>query len=113
MTIREYISQKLTAFGLTEATFADMIISGKIFPDDEYSAVNAEDVGRAMVEIVGELIMMPKLSAINESGFSMTWDYGKLGSYYLWLCNKWGVTPQSEIIDKLGLSIVIDKSDCW
>lgn len=114
MTIREYISQKLNAFGtISEAQLLDMSLSGKFSLEDEYNEGNVRSVGIAMVGGIEELVLAPKMKSVSESGFSVSWDYDGLGKYYLWLCRKWGVTPNEEVVGMLGISMVIDRTNCW
>lgn len=114
MKIREYISQKLSAFGnISEAQLLDMSIAGGFGLDDEYNEDNVCSVGISMVSGIEELVFSPKLKSVSENGFSMSWDYDGLGKYYLWLCRKWGVTPNEDVMGMLGISMVIDRTNCW
>lgn len=114
MTTGEYISQKFAAFGtMSEAQLLDMALSGKFSLEDEYSEDNARSVGIAMVGGIEELVFAPKMKSVSESGFSVSWDYDRLGKYYLWLCRKWGVTPNDEVLGMLGISMIIDRTDSW
>ncbi len=114
MTIREYISQKLGAFGnISEAQLLDMSLSGKFGLEDEYRVDNSRSVGIAMVGSIEEIVFAPKMKSVSESGFSMSWNYDGLGKYYLWLCRKWGVTPNEDVVGMLGISMVIDRTNCW
>lgn len=114
MTIREYISQKLDAFGnISEAQLLDMSLAGKFNLEDEYNEDNIRSVGIAMVGGIEELVLVPKMKSVSESGFSVSWDYDGLGKYYLWLCRKWGVTPNEEVVGMLGISMVSDRTNCW
>lgn len=113
MTIREYVSQKLRAFNLTEADFADIMMSSGVSLDDEYTFEVAPSVGKAMVSAISEVVLAPRLSNVNEGGFSMSWDFGDIGKYYVYLCNKWGVPVNNDVLAASGLSAIIDKSDCW
>ena len=109
MTVREYIKSILTGLSIPEAYFADLSID----PDMDYSPSMYSEVGSAMVGFIGGLILGPKVSSVNENGFSMQWDMGTLGKWYLWLCKRYGITPDSEIISLLGMNTVIDISDTW
>lgn len=114
MTIREYISQKFKAFGdISEAELLDMSISGGFSAEDEYSEDIAKAVGVAMTEFIGEKVLSPYVKSVSESGFSISWDFSKLGNYYLWLCRKWGITPDDKVLGILGLSVITDKSNLW
>lgn len=112
MTVREYISQKLRAWNITEAMFID-ILADDVNPDDVYSEDNAQEVGKAMVGIIEELTLSPYMSNVNENGFSVSWDYSKVGQYYQWLCRKYDVDQNTDVVAALGISTIIDKSDIW
>lgn len=112
MTIKEYISQKLSAFEISEATLCDMSLSG-INLEDEYSSEVMEVVGKGMVSVIEELVLTPRRTNITESGFSESWNYDNLSKYYLWLCRKWGVTPNEDTLALMGTSAIIDKTDIW
>ena len=62
---------------------------------------------------IAEVILSPRLSNVNESGFSMSWDFSELGKYYLYLCKKWDITPDEDAVSVAGLSVIIDKTNMW
>lgn len=110
MTIREYISEKLAAFGkLSDADLADVGLD----VNAEYSEADAENVGKCICSIVEEKILAPYVSNVSESGFSMSWNRDNLAKYYLWLCRKYGITPNDDVLSLLGISMITDKSDIW
>lgn len=111
MKIREYISQKLRAWNITDAQLED--ISSSIDLDEEYTSDNSQVVGKAMISVIEELMLAPYMSNVNENGFSVSWDYSRIGQYYMWLCRKYGVAPDNEVVAALGLSTITDKSDIW
>ena len=111
MKIREYISQKLRAWNITDAQLED--ISSGIDLDEEYTSDNSQVVGKAMISVIEELMLAPYMSNVNENGFSVSWDYSRIGLYYMWLCRKYGVAPDDEVVAALGLSTITDKSDIW
>lgn len=111
MKIREYISQKLRAWNITDAQLKD--ISSGIDLDEEYTSDNSQVVGKAMISVIEELMLAPYMSNVNENGFSVSWDYSRIGQYYMWLCRKYGVAPDDEVVAALGLSTITDKSDIW
>lgn len=113
MNIREYILQELKAFDLSEAQLLDMSLNGDYGLEDEYSKEAMTAVGVSMAGFIEKMVFAPKLGSVNESGFSMSWDYGEIGKYYLWLCKKWGVTPNEEVVGILGISVITDKTDSW
>lgn len=113
MTIREYLQQKLKAFGqISEAEYAE-VSAGGLNIDSEYSSDNAADTGVALCGLICEHVLSPNVSNINESGFSISWNYDNLGHYYIWLCRKYGVLVNNEVLSMLGVSAIIDVSDCW
>jgi len=111
MKIREYISQKLRAWNITDAQLVD--ISPCIDLEEEYTSDDAQVVGKAMISVIEELMLAPCMSNVNENGFSVSWDYSRIGQYYMWLCRKYGVAPDNEVVAALGLSTITDKSDIW
>lgn len=113
MTIREYISQKLGAFGLSEAYYHDVVISSGLAMDDMYSAENAEMVGKAMIALIEEVMFTPRQSSISESGFSVSWDFENLGKWYLVLCRRYGVNANPDVLSMTGISSIMDMSNIW
>ena len=113
MTIREYVSQKLNAFNITEATFADVMYALNMDLEQEYTFDIAPEVGKAIAQVIEELILAPRLSSVSEGGVSMSWDYADLGKYYLYLCNKWGLCPNEEVIVISGISVIVDRTNIW
>lgn len=110
MTIRQYLQQKLSVLGkLTEADLADVGLD----LDSEYSDDNAQEVGMALCSIIEERVLAPYVSNVSENGFSMSWNHDNIGKYYLWLCNKYGKTPDDEVASLLGISLIKDVSDIW
>lgn len=113
MTIRDFVSQKFAAFGtISEADFLGMSLDGHS-PDDEYSEAVGRTVGAAMAQYICEKTCAPRLTNVSENGFSMSWDFSKLGSYYLWLCRRWGLDTDKEALDALGVNIIRDKTCHW
>ena len=113
MTIREYTLSKLSPFGMNAQLVEVELIENGLNPDCDYNSDVAKQVGQTMCRIIEGLMFAPRLESVNESGFSMSWDTSKLGQYYLWLCKKWSMTPNSDILGSLGISMVIDRTNCW
>ena len=109
MTVREYISSTLPGLTIPEAYFVDLPLD----PEEEYTPSMFSSVGSAMVGFLGGLILAPRVESVNENGFSMRWDTSMLGKYYLWLCKRYGVTPDPEVVALLGMNTIIDISDTW
>lgn len=113
MTIRAYITDKLKAYGITEAQLVDLSISSGLKLDSDVMDNGPTAVGIALTQTLEECILAPRLSSVSESGFSMSWNYDSVGKYYLWLCRKWGVTPNDDVLGMLGISTIIDRTDNW
>jgi len=113
MTVREYISQKLNAFGLSEAHYTDVMLSSGLSLDEYYTSDNADAVGKAIIPLIEELVFSPRLTNINEGGFSLSWDFDMLGGWYMLLCRRYGVKPNADAMAQMGLSAVIDRSSMW
>lgn len=107
MTNKDYILSRLRSFNIEEAQLADM----EIDLYDEYKPKSI-DVGIAMCSLIEDLVLAPKVRSINEQGFSMSWDFESLSKYYLYLCRKYGITPNEDVVG-MGMSQIIDKTDCW
>lgn len=109
MTVGEYISSVLVGLQIPEAFMVDAgIDTSATYTTDMYDAV-----GAAMVGMLGGLILAPYVKSVNENGFSMSWDRDSLGKYYLWLCKRYGITPDKEVVALLGMNTIIDISDTW
>lgn len=113
MTVREYVTQKMQAFNVTEAFLVDFVNASGLSLDDEYTFDVAPIVGKALAQTIAELILAPRLSNVNESGFSMSWDFSELGKYYSYLCKKWGMEPEDEVLTVSGISVIMDKTSMW
>jgi hypothetical protein len=113
MTIKEYISQKLPSISLTEAQFADVQVDFGLDTNQEYSASNSLAVNKAIVGIIEEQVLAPKLRSVSEGGMSLSWNYEDLGKLYMYLCKKYGLTPNPEVVSLLGVSMIRDVSSKW
>lgn len=112
MTNREYVTQKLSGFGVTEAHIADLAAYG-IDPEAEYLSGQSDAVGKALCGILVELVNAPRLRSVNENGFSETWDYADLSKYLVYLCRKYGYKLDDDTKQLLGLSTIIDRTSKW
>jgi hypothetical protein len=108
MTNREFIQQQLRAFGVTES---DLLLADIDDLDEEVTDVSV--VEKAMIPLIAKLAVSPFLKSVNENGFSVSWDVGKIGWWYRYLCSKYGVTPDPNIESALGLSVIIDRTNKW
>ncbi len=107
MTVGDYIKQKFQTFGnLSKADLFDIILNTGLEEKDEISADNIDEVSIAIAEFIPSLLLRPK--AINENGFSISWDFDSLKEYYAYLCRKY------ELEDQLNeTSAIKDISDIW
>lgn len=108
MTNKEYILGKLQAFGITEAQLADM----EIDLEDTY-VPNDPSVGIAMVGLIEEVSLLPTKQSVSEQGFSISWDKKNLSAYYKYLCSKYGVKQNTEVLSLMGANAIIDRTDEW
>jgi hypothetical protein len=113
MTIREYITAKFKAWNVSEVQFLDLFVTSGIDVDLELTTDNVAEVNKAIIPLVEELMLSPTVKSISENGFSLSWDYSNIGRYYMWLCRKFGVDPNDEVVAALGISTVTDKTDIW
>lgn len=114
MTIREYILQKLQAFGaISEAELLDMSMSRGFELADEYDNESAEEVAKAIIELIEGKILAPTMKSVSEGGFSASWDYSNVGKYYIWLCRKHDIKPNPDVTSMLNVNMLTDKSDIW
>ena len=110
MTNREYIVQRLASFQVSDALLEDLSLG--IDLDAQYVAGDGS-VGLALLSAVEELVLAPSLSRVSEHGFTMSWDRGGVARWYLWLCRRYGATPDPEVLSLLGVSMIKDISDRW
>lgn len=114
MTIKDYILQRLNAFGtISEAELLDMSFNGDFCLDDEYSVENTGMVGIAMAHFIEEKVLAPSMRSISEAGFSASWDYSNLGKYYMYLCNKYGIKANDAVLGMLGVNVIKDITNLW
>ena len=109
MTVKEYIVSSLPGVTVPESYLMDMSLD----LEAEYDSSMFYSVGGAMVNALAGLILAPMVKTVNENGFSMSWDTSALGKYYLWLCKRYGITPDPEVVALIGTSSIIDISDTW
>lgn len=114
MTIREYISGRFSEMGLTvsEADFAD-IMAGGLDIEGTYDGSVTREVGVALIPFIAEYVMKPKTKAVSEGGVSVSWEYGDLVKWYMWLCKRYGITPDDDLLALSGISTLTDISDRW
>ncbi len=113
MTVREYITNKFKAFGVSEALFYDIVTNSGITADADISEYSLNEVGQAMAIALEELILAPRQTSVSENGFSMSWDFAAVGKYYQWLCRKYNLTPDPEVLGMLGVSSIVNRSNIW
>jgi len=112
MTVKEYISQTLKGIGeLTDAQYAD--ISFRIDLDDDYTKDNANIVGEALCKTLADIIPSLFVDNVSEAGFSISWDKSKLGNFYWYLCKKYGVSPEDDVLSLVGVNTIRDRSNIW
>lgn len=113
MTIRDYIGERLRPLGIGEAQFADMEIALGMSLENEYNAGNQKEVNVAMITGVTDILLAPRMESVNESGFSMSWNFADLGKWYVQMCRRWGVKTDDDVLSLLGINAIIDRTDYW
>lgn len=113
MTLRAYISEKLKAFGISEVHFVDLSLTSGLDPNYEVENYGPDVIGVALTQVLEECILAPRMSNVSEGGFSASWNFDAIGKYYLWLCRKWGVTPNDDAMGMLGISMITDRTSNW
>lgn len=113
MTIREYLNTKLQSLMLNEAQLVDFSLNSGVNLDAEYTAEVSDIVNKNMITLIEDVIFMPRPKSINEGGFSMAWDYADLGKFYMWLCRRYGKTPNTDAASMMGISMIIDRTNEW
>ena len=112
MTIKEYILSEIAPFTYGSAVSFDMFLLS-LDPDATYNVDNEVEVNKAMIATIERLMFRPRLEQINENGFSATINYADLGKYYQYLCKRYGVEPNADVLMQSGISMIKDISDCW
>lgn len=112
MTVQEYISGELAPFFAGSSMNADMLLL-PIDMSADYSTANEADVNKALISAIERLMFRPRLEQINENGFSASFSYADLGKYYRYLCAKYGIEPNADLLEASGISMIKDISDCW
>ena len=113
MTNKEYISESMDGLVINEAVLADMFSGSELRPDDDYDPKNSEALWKAVLPSMGRVILSPYVSSVSENGFSRSWNREKVGNLYLWLCKRYGVTADEDVVAALGVSMITDKTDMW
>ena len=85
MTIRDYISQKLSSFSikLREADFVDITLSFQLDPTSEVIADNKRVVDIAYISFIPTILARPDLG---EGSLSISYDRGALTEFYNSMC---------------------------
>lgn len=105
------MSTKLQAFSISEAQLLDITMQQDVELEDEVDDFSAEQLGKMLIGTLEEVLFAPRLKSVSENGFSMSFDYDDALKYYLYLCRKWGVTPDEAILS--GMSSISDKTSIW
>lgn len=107
MTVKEYITSKLSAFGVnvSDADLADIALTtdlnAEFSTDTRVAALTA-----LAVNVLPQYLLRAK--SVSENGFSISWDNDALLKYYAWLCNELGIEDTLNSVSK-----IIDKTNEW
>lgn len=112
MKVSEYISGEIAPFSYGTTLSLDMLLLS-VDTTAEYTAANETEVNKALISAIERLMFRPRLEQINENGFSAKINYADLGKYYQFLCKKYGVTPNDDVLEQSGISVIKDISNEW
>lgn len=112
MKVGEYISGEIAPFTYGVSVPLDMLLL-TVDTAAEYTAANEVEVNKAVISAIERLIFRPRLEQINENGFSAKINYADLGKYYQFLCKKYGVTPNDDVLEESGITVIKDISNEW
>lgn len=114
-SIRAILSSKLAPFGDTEALLADFCryTNNTLDLDSELSEENELEWAKGFASVIEERIFAPRQASVSEGGFSQSFKFDDLAKYYLWLCRKYGLDPNEDVLTLCGISTITDKSDLW
>ena len=104
----EFIRSQLQAYGVTDSDI--MLALENIDPDADLVVADAE---KAIIPLLAKMAMAPYQKSINENGFSVSWDMSRIGWWYRYLCNKYGIKPDANVEAALGLSVIKDATKKW
>ena len=113
MKVSEYISAELSPFFAGSAFNADMLLLPSDLMSADYTTANESEVNKALISAIERVMFRPRLEQINENGFSASFSYADLGKYYAYLCKKYGVEPDADVLSESGISMIMDISDQW
>ena len=91
MTVKDYITQKCSTFGIqvSDADILDMKIVSGLEDDTSVDGDNMNLINLGFIEFIPQLLL--RATSISESGFSMSWNIEGIKSFYSMLCDKYGV----------------------
>ncbi len=113
MTVQEYISDKLKAFGVPDSMWLDIAVEFDVNFAEDASCCTLKELGVILIRVLEELILSPRMDNVNEGGFSLSWNFDSVGRYYRWLCQRWEVMPNAEVSGALHLSTISDGTSKW
>lgn len=108
MTNGDFILSQLQAFNIGDADL--MLVADQIDPDGELVVAEAE---KAMIPLLAKAAMSPFQKSVSEHGVSVSWEMGQIGWWYKYLCKKYGIKPDDDVLAALGLSVITDRTSKW
>lgn len=96
MTASDYIKQKFQSFGiqLSEADLLEILLSsGGV---DEVDKDGVDILAVAIARFIPSLLLRATSKSVSENGHSksLSWDISGIKSYYLYLCNRYGLEDE-------------------
>lgn len=107
MTNGEFITEQLQAYGITASDLAK--VQGVTLD----APLDVEVAEKGMIALIAELAVKPYQKSVSENGFSVSWDMSKVGWWYRLLCSKYGIKPNENVLESLGVSVIKDATNKW
>lgn len=109
MTIREFVEGNFRGLEITDAM---LIGAGIEDVEEDFDGVTTT-IATALCEICKQMMFAPIRTNISENGFSESWSTDRLGKYYLYLCRRYGIKPDPDVLPSSGESRITDRTANW
>lgn len=98
MTIKDYIKEKFSSFGvlLNEADLLEILLSTKVDGEGELSQDVFDKISISIIQFIPSLLARPISYSVGENGFnkSKSWDINGIKTYYSMLCKQYALKDE-------------------